>query len=351
LTSIAGNGHKLSNLPLVCICVPTYNAVLTIRETLNSILAQTYSNLVVHVSDNASTDGTLGIIESLADARIYIHLNAENVGGEENFNRCIQLAEGKYTAIFHADDIYEPDMVAKQVEYLEANPKIGAVFTAAATIDANGNVLGVIGQSGTSNSDIKVYDFSLLIKTVLKRGNFIVCPSAMVRTKIYKNEILRWRGDLFQSSADLDVWFRVASAHLIAVLSTPLMRYRIDSNQFSSRVRMRTERADFFLVMDYYLGMQNLKLLLTDGDQTNFRQLVLNDRIWRALNQFTKGNTSEAKLLIRGACNFQVLCGAFTTRRGLLMLTASTVLQLMILFQLKKSGPALINLIREKLNK
>ena len=103
------------DLPLVCICVPTYNSAASIRETLESILAQTYLNLTIHVSDNASTDGTLKIVESISDRRISLHRHDVNVGGEGNFNRCIHFAAGKYTAIFHADDIYEPDMVAAQV--------------------------------------------------------------------------------------------------------------------------------------------------------------------------------------------------------------------------------------------
>lgn len=59
-----------SDLPLVCICIPTYNAEATIRETLASILGQTYSNLVIHISDNASTDGTLMVVESMRDSRV-----------------------------------------------------------------------------------------------------------------------------------------------------------------------------------------------------------------------------------------------------------------------------------------
>lgn len=349
----SGEGGRLgsTNLPLVCICIPTYNAAATIRESLKSILAQTYPNLVIHVLDNASTDGTMNAIESIADLRVCIHPNAENIGGEGNFNRCIQLAEGKFTAIFHADDVYESDMVAKQVACLETNPKVGVVFTAATTIDANGIASGVIGRSVTSNGDVGVYDFPRLIKAILRRGNFVVCPSAMVRTQVYKDEILRWRGDLFRSSADLDVWLRIARTHSVAFLNEPLMRYRVDSNQFSSTVRLRTERADFFLVMDYYLGMPNVQLLLTDDDQRNFRQLVVNDRIWRAINQFSRGNISEAKLLIRGAFNFEALRGAFTSRRGFFMLMASAALYLMIAMQLKKSGPKIIRALRGKLNK
>ena len=76
-------------IPLVCICIPTYNVAATVRETLESILAQTYKNIVVHISDNASTDGTLDVIESITDSRITIHRHAVNVGGEGNFNRYV----------------------------------------------------------------------------------------------------------------------------------------------------------------------------------------------------------------------------------------------------------------------
>ena len=342
---------QIGNLPLICICIPTYNSATTIRDTLKSILAQTYPNLVIHVSDNASTDGTLSAIESLADLRVFVHPNTKNIGAEGNFNRCIQLAEGKYTAIFHADDIYEPDMVAKQVAYLEANPKVGCVFTAATSIDANGIASGVIGQSGTSNRHVRTYDFSSLFRSILRRGNFIVCPSAMVRTQVYKDEIQRWRGDLFRSSADLDVWLRIAGSYLVAILSEPLMRYRVDLNQFSSSVRLRTERADFFLVMDYYLCKPNVQLSLSEDDQRNFRQLVINDSLWRAFNHFIKGNLLESKMLIRGAYNFQCLRGAFTSRRNMLMLMASAALYLMIVLQLTKPGLAVINVLRKILNK
>lgn len=351
MTSFDGGKLDSANLPLVCICIPTYNAATTIRETLNSILAQTYPNLVIHVSDNASSDGTLGVIESIADGRVVIHPNAENIGGEGNFNRCIQLAEGKYTAIFHADDIYEPDMVVKQVAYLEANPKFGAIFSAATTIDANGIASGLIGRSGASNSDVEAYDFPLLFKAILRKGNFIVCPSAMVRTQIYKDEILLWRGDLFLSSADLDVWLRIVRTHSVAFLNEPLMRYRIDNNQFSSKVRLRTERADFFLVVNHYLCMPNVQMLLTDDDHINFRQLVVNDKVWRAINHFSRENILEAKLLIREALDFEALRGAFTSRRGFFMLFASIALYLMIAMHLKKSGPKIIRALRGRLNK
>jgi succinyl-CoA synthetase alpha subunit len=73
LTSPEASDPEPGQPPLVCICIPTYNAAGTIRESLESILTQTYRNIVVHVSDNCSTDDTLNVVASMADDRVTIH--------------------------------------------------------------------------------------------------------------------------------------------------------------------------------------------------------------------------------------------------------------------------------------
>jgi glycosyltransferase involved in cell wall biosynthesis len=197
------------DLPLVCICVPTYNAAASIRETLESILAQTYLNLTIHVSDNASTDETLKIVESISDRRISLYRHDVNIGGEGNFNRCIQYAAGKYTAIFHADDIYEPDMVAAQVAFLEEHQQACAVFTEASLIDEFGKHIGALHQPKSLAANGPLYHFPEMFKAILEHSNFLICPSVMARTRVYQEDIKSWRGELFGTSADLDVWLRL----------------------------------------------------------------------------------------------------------------------------------------------
>ncbi len=340
-----------NDLPLVCICIPTYNAAVTIRETLESILAQSYTNLVIHVSDNASTDDTLKIVESVADARVRIHRQEKNIGAERNFENCIRLVEGKYTAIFHSDDIYEPDMVAKQVAFLEANPEAGAVFTAATTIDDQGKPLGVIGRPIDGEQEACIYKFTELIKVVLERSNFLICPSAMVRTPIYQQEIVNWRGDLFGSSADLDVWLRIASKHSIAILNEPLMRYRISKTQWSNSVRLSTERSDRLIVMQHYLAQPEVKAVLTSADWRHYRELEINDQVWRAINLFTTGQVAAAKSMLRGVFNRDMMHATFVSRRGLLTLLAAASLSLLIALGMKKLGQAIIWRLRKISNK
>lgn len=333
--------------PLVCICVPTYNAARTVRETLESILVQTYPNLVVHVSDNASTDDTVEIIQSIADSRITLHRHDKNVSGEGNFNRCIQFAEGKYTAIFHADDIYEPDIVAKQVTFLEENSDVGAVFTVAATIDEQGRPTGFIGNPPSGiRSGVARFNFLELLQAMLLHHNFLVCPSVMVRTEIYKNEIKEWGSSLFMSASDVDTWLRLASKRLVAVLSEPLMRYRISRAQFSDGIRNRIERADFFLVMDNYLARPEVRNCITKDDLRHYGWLERHERVSRAFNLFVLGRFAEAKALLSGVFCWDSIYAAIVSRRGLVALAGGTLLCLLLFFGASKNGVAIVKTIK-----
>ena len=320
--------------PLVCICIPTYNAASTLRETLASILAQTHSDFVLKVCDNASTDDTVSIAESFGDHRISVHTNAANEGAEANFTRCIELAEGRYTAIFHADDVYERTMVERQVAFLESHADIGAVFTRAATIDEHGVVFGslggvpgaVAGPSATTR-----LNFETLLKAMLLHHNFLVCPSAMVRTALYQERISVWGGRGFRSAADVDVWLRLASEQDIAIIDEPLMRYRISAAQYSHLNRNRTERADFFLVTDHHVRAPAVRALLSSDDLRHLRWLERHDRVARAMNLYGAGEIDAARALLRGSWQADTLAAAVSNRRGLVTLAAIVLLRMLML--------------------
>src|SRR5690606_29905782 len=111
--------------------------------------------------------------------RIRIHRNSENIGAEGNFNRCIELASGAYTAIYHADDLYTAHMVAEQVNFLERHPEAGAVLTEAVMIDSQGAVKGAISfPAELRKKGVVDVDFPELFRTLLRHSNFLVCPSA-----------------------------------------------------------------------------------------------------------------------------------------------------------------------------
>lgn len=333
--------------PLVCICVPTYNAANTISDTLRSICGQSYHNLVVKVVDNASSDGTAEIVSDFPDKRVRLERNVVNIGAEANFTRCIELGEGSYTAIYHADDLYEPDMVERQVAFLEEHLQAGAVFTEASLIDESGNSIGVIKTPASlTKSFDDLYSFEMLFKAVLKNSNFLICPSLMARTPIYQNEIRKWRGEMFGSGADLDVWLRISQSHPVGIIRRPLMCYRIGDSQGSAKVRLSTERGALFAIVDYYLQDDEVRALVTARDLENYLQLDRRDRVARAVNLFIAGKTEEAKVLCADVWSLDAFTAALQTRRSLLVLAVGSVLRFLIFFGLNRFGRALLKSIK-----
>lgn len=336
----------MTEQPLVCICIPTFNVAKTIRETLVSILSQTYQNITVHILDNASTDNTIEIIQSINDSRVHMHLYQKNLGGEENFNRCIRLAEGKYTAIFHADDLYDPQIVKKQVAFLERHANAGAVFTAASMIDERGKRIGQIRFPSGLGSFNRLYDFDTIFKAILLHSNFLICPSVMAKTTVYKQSIRSWRGDLFKSSADLDVWLRILKEYPIGLLPASLMQYRISDNQFSAKVRLQTERPDFFLVTDYYLAKEEVQGILNRADLENYERLKRRDRVMRAVNCFISAKPVEAKNLLGDLFTYQAWKGGMKTKHGFAMLIAMIYMRALLFFGLEKTGQFTLRYIK-----
>lgn len=110
--------------PLVSVGMPVYNGERTIRQALQSILAQSHANLELFISDNASTDRTGEICEEFAkhDARIRYHRQERNLGGAANFKYVLDQASGSYFMWAGADDIRSPDFVACNLAFLEQHP-------------------------------------------------------------------------------------------------------------------------------------------------------------------------------------------------------------------------------------
>ena len=100
--------------PLISICIPTYNAEKYIEETLNSILAQTYSNIELIVVNDGSTDNTCQIVRSINDNRITI-LSTTNGGASKARNIAYQKAQGEFIMFMDSDDLISSDFLEKQL--------------------------------------------------------------------------------------------------------------------------------------------------------------------------------------------------------------------------------------------
>jgi glycosyltransferase involved in cell wall biosynthesis len=131
-----------NNLPLVSIGIPTYNRAATyLPQALESALHQTYENLEIIVSDNGSTDNTESLVKHYGNARIKYHRQNPAFSPNENFNYCLNAAQGEYFLLLHDDDLIDPDFVEVCVRALSGSPEAGIIRTGTRVIDAQGNVI------------------------------------------------------------------------------------------------------------------------------------------------------------------------------------------------------------------
>jgi glycosyltransferase involved in cell wall biosynthesis len=126
----------------VSIGLPVYNGEDYLEAAIASLLAQTFTDFELIISDNASSDRTAEICEQFAaqDERIHYSRNAENLGAAENFNRVVHLARGEYFKWAAHDDLCEPTFLERCVEVLDADPTVVLCSTGVGCIDWAGNL-------------------------------------------------------------------------------------------------------------------------------------------------------------------------------------------------------------------
>lgn len=243
--------------PRVSICVPTYNSALYLRQSLDSILSQSYKDFEVIVSDNASTDETVSILDEYAALYgIKVYRNEKNIGAIANFNRLVELAGGEYTAIYHSDDIYAGSIIEESVRVLDTDASIGLVSTMADVIDAEGAKLYDYRlHDGIKKLDKTVYDFEEAFLGVIgtrKNTIFFVTSTVMVRTGMYR-ELGLFNEPVYKCSVDYEMWLRIARKFRVSIIDQKLMSYRVHEKQGSElEVRRNIELPDLLTVIQDY---------------------------------------------------------------------------------------------------
>lgn len=189
--------------PIISVVLPVYNGAITIKVAVESILGQTYDNFELIVINDGSTDKTSEILASLNDKRLKV-LNQKNHGLAASLNRGIQQSKGKYIARIDADDIALPERLQKQVNFMEANPSVVVMGTAARLIYSN----------GTQRVRYRPLDTTSIRKNIIK-----ICPfthsSVMIRKDVFNKVGLY---DVAKDGAketlveDYDLWVRILAA-------------------------------------------------------------------------------------------------------------------------------------------
>ncbi|WP_066377738.1 MULTISPECIES: glycosyltransferase family 2 protein [unclassified Anabaena] len=132
--------HLNSSEPLVSVIIPTYNRAEYLKQAIASAVKQTYHNIEIIVSDNCSPESPQAIVESFQDSRIKFWRHPENMGMLPNQMNAFKMAQGKYVASLHDDDIWHEDFLAKLIPHLEADSQLILGFCDQYIIDSKSQI-------------------------------------------------------------------------------------------------------------------------------------------------------------------------------------------------------------------
>lgn len=227
----------MNGAPPVSICVPTYNSEDSIIETLRSALDQSYADFELLVVDDGSSDATVELARGLADERVRVVANPENLGQARNTDRCIALARGRLVKFLHSDDLLLPDCLARMVPIFEAHPEVGLVFGRRRVEGGSDRWRQRYGELHLGFRDLReVNSGSRLLGQWIDAGipsNWIGEPSSvMVRRACF--ERLGGFNVRMAQDVDIDMWLRVLAFYDAGFVDAPVSVYRVRDDSVSA---------------------------------------------------------------------------------------------------------------------
>jgi len=202
-------------MPLVSVIIPMRNAEPYVRAALESVLAQRDVDLEVIVIDDGSTDRSAAIVRDMDDRRIRV-LPGPQKGISAAFNAGLADAKGEFLARCDADDLYPPDRLAWQLEYLRAHADFGAVSGSFSTMTHRGKVIAE-AKPQAAGSDVTEELRS-------SRGRSHVCAY------LFRTELLKRLGgcrEFFVTAEDVDLQLRLSEITRIWHDPRPAYLYRL----------------------------------------------------------------------------------------------------------------------------
>ena len=209
---------------LISVIIPVYNGEKTIRETIDSVIKQTFDNFELIVINDGSTDSTLDIVNSIQDSRIKV-FSYDNAGQSASRNWGISLAKGEYISFIDADDLWTPDKLESQLKALQENPQASVAYSWTDWIDESGN-LRDRGTHITENG--YVYEQLLLNNFIANGSNVLIKSEAIKETGGFETSLI--------PAEDWDMWIRLASRYHFVAVPYPQILYRVYTSSSSGNV-------------------------------------------------------------------------------------------------------------------
>jgi len=222
----------LSAAPAVSVCIPTYRGAAHIAETIESVLAQSFADFELVIVDDASPDETGQVVARYRDARLRYVRSECNAGVEENWNRCLRFARGRYFKLLPHDDLIAPDCLARQVAVLEADrdERLALVFCARRIIDSRSRALMTRRYPRRGSGVIPA---RAVLRSCIRSGaNLLGEPGGLLFRTALARRVGAFDANL-RIVTDLDYWFRLLLHGDAYYLPERLASFRVSQGAWS----------------------------------------------------------------------------------------------------------------------
>ena len=219
--------------PEISVIMSVYNGEAYLKEAIESVINQTFTNWELVVINDCSTDSTSEILSDFAseDERIKVYTNEVNLKLPTSLNKAISLSGGKYIARMDADDICLPDRLEKQFKFMEENDHVA--LSSCRFMTVKNGVYASGGAGGRCDNDA--------VKAMLLVSNPILHPGVIAKSEVLKKMCY---DTTLTCTEDLELWTRMAMQGIkMHILDECLLIYRLHDKQITSTTleRQHTE--------------------------------------------------------------------------------------------------------------
>ncbi len=283
----------------VSVCVPTFNGASYVGDALRSVLEQTFEDFELIVVDDGSSDGTLDVVAAFRDHRLCLVRNEPRLGLVGNWNRCLNLAQGRHVAVFHQDDLMAPENLRAKVRFLETHPSVGLVHSNAMRIDARGDVLSEYWSSSPMPEDEGRHDGGEFFRRLVTGANIVCASSVMIRRATF--EQLGGFDARLPFTADWEMWLRIALFYDVGYFTQPLVRYRFHDRMETARFSLWQQLEQAYLAKTLVLEKHPDRVPDVDRLRRRLAQEYRDRALAQARKQLAQGQRDPAGEYLRVA--------------------------------------------------
>lgn len=249
--------------PTVSVCIPAYRAERHIGETIRSVLASTFEDFEVVVTDDASPDDTVEVVNGFSDARVRLERNPANLGIAGNWDRSVSLARGRYVKVLCDDDLIYPDCLSRQVAGLDDHPEVALVSGQRDIISEDGQIL--IPERGLGRLEGLV-DGQRAVRATVRSGTNLFGEPLCVMMRREQMAVCGGFSGGRPYMIDLDYWCRMLKLGPLWAQRGTVGAFRVVSTSLSVQLRGRQSREAVSLFRELREGTDGVSRLdLAEG--------------------------------------------------------------------------------------